>query len=167
MSNHTFQTFENNKAIVSVEDSLLSQWLEKLRQNERLNHLNTIFVSNLNSKKKNIFIVCFEMGPLATNQRVLTWLCICPFDQDASIWKKSFFIILTLFLFTFEVSSWVSSIIFFVTNVSVDLENCLYAVFQIAATSGLIYMWMVAFISRKRINQFLGTLANIYDESNS
>lgn len=105
------------------------------------------------------------MKPLATNRRVLTWLCICPFDQDASIVKRTFFIILALFQFALVSSASVSSIIFFVNNLSVDLEGCLYAVFQIAAYSGLSYMWVVAFTLRKKINQSFGTLDAIYEES--
>lgn len=105
------------------------------------------------------------MKPLATNRRILTWLCVCPFDRDTSIVEKMFFIILTLFLFALVSSALVSSIVFFANNVSVDIESSLYALVEIAAYSGLLYMLMVVFILRKRINRFLGTLETIYDES--
>lgn len=114
-----------------------------------------------------LFIVGSEMNPLATNQRVLTWLCICPFDRDTRIWQKTLCVILTLFLFTFIFSLLVSSIVFFVQNVSIDFESCLYAVFQIAGISGLIDEWSVAFILRKRVHLLFGSLAKIYEESES
>lgn len=105
------------------------------------------------------------MEPIASNRRVLTWLCLCPFDPSTSTWKRAFFVISTIFLFASEVGAFISSIIFFVKNVSNDLEGSLYAVFQFVAFTGLIYMSIVAFILRKRINMFLGTLSTIYEES--
>lgn len=105
------------------------------------------------------------MKPLATIRRILTWLCICPFDQNTSIRKKTLFMISTWFLFAFEVSYLVSSIVFFANNVLVDVEKCLYAVLQVAASSSLVYKVIVAFILRKRINHFFGTLQTIYEES--
>lgn len=104
------------------------------------------------------------MKSLATNQKVLTWLCICPFDRDTSNWKKSFFAILTFFLFALEFTASIAGIVFVVNNVSIDLESSLFAVYHIAAHCGLSYMFFVAFILRKGINRFLGTLEAIFEE---
>lgn len=105
------------------------------------------------------------MKPLVTNRRVLTWFCICPFDPNTSVLKKTFFGILTLFLFASALSGAISSIVFFVHNVSIDLENSLYSVLQIAANSNLSYLYLVAFFSREKISLFLATLEEIYQES--
>lgn len=59
----------------------------------------------------------------------------------------------------------VSSGVFFANNVATDLENCLYAVFQIAGYVGLSYMFISAFILRKRIDLFFATLDTICQES--
>lgn len=48
-------------------------------------------------------------------------------------------------------------------NISIDLEESLYALFQISAFSGLTYMCIVAFLLRNEITVFLGTLSQIYD----
>lgn len=78
------------------------------------------------------------MKTLTTNRRVLTWLCVSPFDPNISILKKAYFVFMTLFLFVFKVSGVVSSAAFFIINASVDLEGSLYALFQVAGYSGLI-----------------------------
>lgn len=105
------------------------------------------------------------MKPLATNRQVLTWLCICPSDQNTSALKKTFFTILALVSFALVFSFLVSSIVFFLKNVSIDLENGLYALVQIACSFDSVYMFAVVFISRKKINRFLQTLVTIYEES--
>lgn len=105
------------------------------------------------------------MKPLATNRRVLTWFCVCPFDRNTSVQKKTFFAILSSALFIIGITKLVSSIIFFAKNISIDLEGCLYAVFQVAAYSGLLYSWMIAFILRKKIEHALETLEAICEES--
>lgn len=105
------------------------------------------------------------MKPFATNRQVLTWFCVCPFDQSTIILKKMFFIIVTLFLFASVFSGAVSSIVFFVNNLSIDLKNSFYCIFQIAAFSNLSYLYIVAFVSRKKIYAFLTTFDEIYKES--
>lgn len=120
------------------------------------------------TRKQHNFFLNFTMNkmkPLATNQRVLTWLCVCPFDLNTNLCQKAFYIISTALLFASEVGAFVSSIIFFVENISNDLEGSLYAVFQFVAFTGLIYMSIMAFILRDRINMFLESLATIYQES--
>lgn len=130
-----------------------------------LNHLNTIFVIYSKKKKENLSVVHREMKPLATNRRALTCLCICPFDQNTSIWQKVLFVATTWFLFASEFSFLVSSIFFFVKNVSVDLEAGLFAIPQISGSFGVVYLWVVVYIFRKKIDQFLETLDEIYGES--
>lgn len=105
------------------------------------------------------------MKPLATNRRVLNWLCICPFDQNTSIWQKALVVASTWFLFTSEISCAVSSVVFFINNVSVALEDSVCAIMQIAGISSVVYTWMVAFILRDGINRILKTLDEIYEES--
>lgn len=105
------------------------------------------------------------MKPLVTNRRALTWFCILPLDSNTSILKRALFIMLTVFLYTSVFTGVMSSVIFFANNVSVDLENSLYSVMQIAGFSNMLYLYVVAFVSRKRINRFLVTLDEIYEES--
>lgn len=103
------------------------------------------------------------MLPLPTNQRVLTWLCVRPMDADENQWKKLFYIAFTITFLTIDLTGLFSSIAFFLINISIDLEESLYALFQISAFLGLTYMCIVAFLLRYKITAFLGTLSQIYD----
>lgn len=98
------------------------------------------------------------MQPLQTNRQVLTWLCICPFEQNTSIVKKTFFAILTLFQLLCVISFVLSSIVIFVNNVSVNLEECLYAIVQMAGHGGLAYTW-------KKMSDIFKDLDAIYMKS--
>lgn len=104
------------------------------------------------------------MRPLPTNQRMLTWICVCPLESRDSKWMKPFCVIFALTTFLAVSSCVLSSVIFFSSNVSKDVEESLYALFQISAFSGVAYMAIVAFYSRKKINAFLETLTAIHDE---
>lgn len=103
------------------------------------------------------------MLPLPTNQRVLTWLCIRPMNTDENRWKKLFYIMFSITFVSIDLTALFSSIAFFFINISIDLEESLYALFQISAFSGLTYMCIVAFLLRNEITVFLGTLSQIYD----
>lgn len=105
-----------------------------------------------------------KMHPLPTNQRMLTWICVSPLESRDSKWMKPFCVIFALTTFLAVLSCVLSSVIFFSSNVSIDVEESLYALFQISAFSGVAYMAIVAFYSRKKINAFLETLTAIHDE---
>lgn len=102
------------------------------------------------------------MKPLATHQRVLTWLCICPAENHTSKWKKSLYILLVFALFVVEVSAVVSSLVFFLKNVSEDLEESLYALFVIVGDVCLTYGSLVLFYKRHEITAFLEELEQIF-----
>lgn len=103
------------------------------------------------------------MRPLSTNQRMLKWLCVCPLEARDSQWMKPLCIIFSLITFAAVAGCVLSSIVFFSTNISTDLEESLYALFQISAFSGVAYMAIVAFIERNKITAFLETLTKIYN----
>lgn len=88
-------------------------------------------------------------------------------DTGESLWKKLFYVTFSLTFFSANLSGLLSSVAFFVENISTNLEESLYAFFQISAFSGLTYMCIVAFLLRSRITAFLGTLSKIYDTCKS
>lgn len=103
------------------------------------------------------------MRPLPTNYRVLTWLCICPFDGDNQ-WKKPLYIFISLILLVTNICGLLSSGIFFVGHYSIDPRVSLNAAYQIAAFWGVTYMSIIAFLMRNNITAFLGELEAIYDK---
>lgn len=98
------------------------------------------------------------------NQRVLTWLCVFPLDEVATMKENmtciafSIGVILTIF------SGMTGSIVFFLKFVSTDLEESLYALFQIAALISTINAIVVVILLRHRIPGMFKNLTGIYEE---
>lgn len=90
-----------------------------------------------------------------------------PMDADASGSKKAALSISALTVFTFVCFSAISTVIFIARFISVNLEDTLYALLQIAGLTYVIYAMIVAFILRHRINRIFGQLSEIYDECNN
>lgn len=104
------------------------------------------------------------MKPLVTCELVLTWFCVYPVDdaQQKTIWK-----VFSVATVVSLLSGWVGSAIYFGKYFSVDLEACLYAMFQISAVSSGLYMYIISFYTRHKIKAFFEHLSDIYDESNN
>lgn len=99
--------------------------------------------------------------PIVTGQKVLTWFCVYPFDGVTQRQKILYF----SFTFIFHiclVCGEIASAIFFMRFVSIDLELCFYAIFQIAAITCIILMLMVAFLSRFKLKRLFKNLEKIY-----
>lgn len=109
--------------------------------------------------------VKMKMNPLATNRRVLTWLCACPAPDSTNKWHNRAHIAFTGALFVVVIGCIIASTIFFMEYVSTDLEDALNAMFPIAAVSGLIYMIIAAIILRSRIKSIFVGLERIYEAS--
>lgn len=107
----------------------------------------------------------FEMKPLVTQQRVLTWFCLCPFPDGTSNWQKLKYIFFSAILITNEISSISSSSAHCLRYISVDLKESLFSLFQIAASSSVLYQIIIALFSKHRIFGIIQGLNRIYDES--
>lgn len=103
------------------------------------------------------------MNPLKTSQRVLAWLCICPFDESAN--KRTKIIIFALSIFAANLCSVAASVAFFFTFVSINLEESLYSILQIAAYFYVTYAMIMTFISRRKFNTIFEKLSKIFDTS--
>lgn len=104
------------------------------------------------------------MIPLKTNQHVLKWLCVCETDNTVSKWKKLAHISFTVLIFMSNIILIPTSIAYLLNFISVDLEQSLYALFQLSGMCGITYMMIVAFILRHEINDLFGTLTDIYHD---
>lgn len=105
------------------------------------------------------------MKPLSTNQRFLTWLCICPVDANAGRFKKVSCILFTIVLFALNLSVLTASWLFLLKYASTDLELSLYSLFQVSAFFGLMFMNIMTFVMRKEITATFLTLSDIYTAS--
>lgn len=106
-----------------------------------------------------------KMKPLNTSQKLLTWLSIYPNENGTRKCNKSLSILLISFIIVIEISFFVSSCFFVEENLSGNVEESLYALFQISGAIALIYSLIVSFYSRKNITAFFKSLANIYEAS--
>lgn len=100
------------------------------------------------------------MKPLATHERVLTWLCICPAEDGTSKWMISLYIIFISIAFVFEVSILVSSYVYFLKNMSDNLEEALYALAQISGF-GNGFLWKDSFFQISLANSFFNQISSV------
>lgn len=103
--------------------------------------------------------------PLATIRKVLKWLCILPAREATSKHKKLIYIVFSVSILTISICGFTSSLIFIVKYFSTNLEDCLYALFQVSGNISNLYMVLIAFILRHRIAALFERLWEIYDAS--
>lgn len=105
------------------------------------------------------------MKPLEFQQQIFTWIYLCSPDEVTSVWKKIIYFILFVIVFLGNFTSGAGALAFIIKYVSVDLENSLYAVFQLCAVGSVSYIFIAAFFLRYRINDIFKQLTEIYDTS--
>lgn len=102
-----------------------------------------------------------NMRPLS-NRRLLTWLCVFPFDKSASLTAKLSYMLVG----SVTVAAIFSIIIASATvipNVKSDLEVTLYILTQLTGYIGGESIIITAFFMRHKIKRMFDDLANIYD----
>ena len=107
-----------------------------------------------------------KMKPLVTNKLVLMWLCSHPAEKSTVKWKKIAYVAFTAFSLLGLLSLIGLTSIFCVQSFSTDLEESLYAIFQMTGSSAMFYFSIVAFNSRHKIAALFENLSDIYSASN-
>lgn len=106
------------------------------------------------------------MKAFEINRRIFALLNIYSVSENASFSKKCYRFSITGIIIATEFLALIASALFIVEFVDNDLENCLYAFFQVAALFSMIYMWMVAFCLRNKIFEIFSQFQQFYDLSN-
>ncbi|XP_055305850.1 odorant receptor 4-like [Sitodiplosis mosellana] len=104
------------------------------------------------------------MKPLATGQRVLTWLSVCPPDESTSKCQKQVYIICSVLVLVANVIGFVTSVAYVHRFVSIDLEKSLCSMLQICAMGCVSYAYILMFVLRHKVTAFLGHLSQIYKQ---
>lgn len=104
------------------------------------------------------------MKPLATNQQVLLWLGLYPFDEETSNSRKIRSIGVGSLYFGIGLSACVSCEIFFMKHVTTNLEDSLYALGQSLVYWNILYLTTFAFVQRYKIAAIIENLAKIYEK---
>ena len=105
------------------------------------------------------------MGPLPTYRRVLVWFSVCPPPECTVEWKKRVFLIFPIVIIASVASIVITSVLLLFQSTSIDLKEALYVVFQIAAAISMVYVVVMALLSRNKFNAILDDLSAIYQKS--
>lgn len=119
------------------------------------------FLSRKSTLKK--LIQTEVMKPLQTPQKIFVLFCVYPADEVG--WKKLACGIFTMALIVSNICGFLSSAVFFLNYVSVDLEISLYALFTVFGFLISIYADVFVFFSRHKIYNVFTKLSDIYETS--
>lgn len=103
--------------------------------------------------------------PLATTQRVLTWLSELPSDKSISIWKRIAYFVLALTVFASNVLGVIAGAFFISKFISTRLEEVLYALLHVICSSNATYQSIMIVILRYKFRAIFVNLENIYKQS--
>lgn len=101
--------------------------------------------------------------PLAKIQRALTWLSVCSADESASLKEKRLYMVVTFFVMASIMSILVSSSVFFIKMLSIDLEQSLYALFQMTGLIAALNIIIATLIFRHEITNAFKNISNIFE----
>lgn len=102
------------------------------------------------------------MIPLETNRWVLTWLCVFPPERHTSKWKRLAHVAFSLTVFFINAGSFFGSLAFFLKYMSVDLEQCIFALVQMIGEVNMSYISIITFLLRDKIKAIYDNLSRIY-----
>lgn len=106
-----------------------------------------------------------EVKPLPTQRKVLTWLCIYYSDKNESKMQKIIkFSCYATFILSF-ISCITGSLMYYNKFASINLEESLFALYQIVAQSAILYMFLIAFLLKRQITGIFDELSTIYKAS--
>lgn len=105
------------------------------------------------------------MKPLPTTRRVFSWFCVYH-DEASTKWQKLAHISFTSIVFVFLITASISSIGYISKNISISLEDSLYAVPQISAVVIIKYSLIAMYSSRDEFHGIFYNLSDIYKKCN-
>lgn len=103
------------------------------------------------------------MKALSMNRNVLIWIGMCSAGEGTKKWQKIAFQLIGFTFFMLMVLSVIISGAFLVKFLSIDMEESLFAVFQIVIAGGTWYMIIFAYLLRKKFAAIFDGLQKIYD----
>lgn len=110
------------------------------------------------NRKKNLN----KMQPLAPSKRALTWFSICS-DKNSTKRQKLVQLYFSIFVSVSVSCGTMASVIFTFQNITTNLEDSLYSMFQISGLSDSVYIFIVAPILRHKISAMFQSLSAIYE----
>lgn len=105
------------------------------------------------------------MIPLRTEQKVLTWLCICPVANNTSESRKLISAIFSITVFVAISCNVIASVAYIRKFIEIDFEASLDAVHPVFGWMPLIFIFIVMHRLKHQIVEMFGALSNIYSTS--
>lgn len=102
------------------------------------------------------------MQALATTQRLLTWLFICPFSKTTSTPKKIVYFLFTAIVCVANLCNFAANLAFTWKFISIDLEGALFSFMGGCCGISNVYIMIIAFKLRHKINNIFKKLNLIY-----
>lgn len=104
------------------------------------------------------------MKPIAIDQRILTWLCVLPAEENTSKWKKRAYILLVLGLIVANITVFSSSLIYAMKFISIDLQRTMIVSPQVIAAIPMANTIVVTFFLRHKIPPIFEKLSKFYEK---
>lgn len=106
------------------------------------------------------------MRPLATTQLMLTWLSMCPADDESTTPRQKWlYIAHTLVVLILTVAGCASSLAYCLKLISTDFDSAVFAFMATIGMFGVIYFMIAAFSMRHQIEEIFTNLSAIYESS--
>ena len=104
------------------------------------------------------------MNPLATDQRILTWLCVLPVEENASKRQKYARIAFTSAVIVIAILNPLSSLLYAVKFFSTNFLDSSIALCQLFGDIAALNSIVVAFFLRSKILSIYEKLSTIYEK---
>ena len=104
------------------------------------------------------------MKPLATDQRILTWLCVLPVNENASKGERNARIAFTSAVIVIAILNPISTTSFIVKNFSTDFVGTSIALCQLSGCISMINSTVAVFFLRHKIPSIYEKLSPIYEK---
>lgn len=107
------------------------------------------------------------MEPLVTNKKVLILLCVCSRDKSISVGNKTICIVFALMIFILNASVVEVNLSYFLTFISINLAESLYALMYGIAFFAPVYGMISTLFVRNQFGGIFRELSVIYRTSTS
>lgn len=133
------------------------------------NPSNSLISGLLSELERCLFIFIFfwnsKMKPLAIDQQIFSWFGVSCTDTTPKLSKKMTSALFVVLIFGWEMFSLGISVTFFLRYISIDLEQSLYALFQVSGSFVMINAVVIILFSRHKIARVFKGLQSIYEAS--
>lgn len=109
--------------------------------------------------------VSLKMQPLATTQRMMTWLSMCAANESTTLKQKRDYKAFSWAVFVSSIIGFTASLAYCLNFVFIDFNGAVFAFMAFIAEFGVIYFMIAAFIMRHKISDIFTNLSTIYKSS--